>query len=116
MVSVGSTSLSQSKTRYLRNLIEHCHGYLEEGCIPEQADLYMRLLVDAEDELRQLAIAASSAPRARTSSPTTIAKFLRPPRASAVDDRVEGGNSFNLGGHRPAHRCASTLGEMIHGC
>jgi hypothetical protein len=52
MASEGSTSLSQSKTRYLRNLIEHCHGYLEEGCMPEQADLYMRLLFDAEDELR----------------------------------------------------------------
>jgi hypothetical protein len=104
MVSVGSTSLSQSKTRYLRNLIEHCHGYLEEGCIPEQADLYMRLLFDAEDELRHLAFAASSAPTARIWTPTTIAKLMRTARAMAVDDRVEGSNSVNLDGHRPAQR------------
>jgi hypothetical protein len=34
MAFVESTSLSQRKTRYLRNRIERLQGYLEEGLLP----------------------------------------------------------------------------------
>ena len=53
MASVGSTPLSQSKTRYLRHRIDLYHGYLEEGVFPQQTEIYMRLLFEAEDELNE---------------------------------------------------------------
>ena len=52
MASVESTPLSQSKTRYLRHRIDLYHGYLEEGVFPQQTEIYMRLLFEAEDELK----------------------------------------------------------------